>query len=111
MDFVVYNQLGGTPMIEFFLFPNSTYLGERWWHRLATVAFWLWLAGLVILALVNLVELASSSSANPTLPDVNGIGIIAISILYVLVILPSLLYRIVLYVAKGSAWKDPRSVT
>lgn len=100
-------------MIEFFLFPNSTYLKERWWHRLAIVAFWSWLVGLVIFALGKLGELQSSSPsfANPTLPDAIGFGMIAMSILYVVAILPSLLYRIVLYVAKGSAWRDPPSIT
>jgi hypothetical protein len=100
-------------MIEFFLFPNSTYLRERWWHRLATVALWSWLPGLVFLALGKLGDLASSwpVDANAPLPDVIGFGVVATSVLYVLAILASLLYRIVLYVAKGSAWRDPPSVT
>ncbi|MFY4728036.1 hypothetical protein [Nitrospira sp. BLG_2] len=30
------------------LFPRSSYLAGRWWHRFATVIFWVWLAAIAI---------------------------------------------------------------
>ena len=30
------------------LFPNSPYLQDKWWQRLVTVIFWVWLTTVVL---------------------------------------------------------------
>ena len=121
------------------LFPRSNYLANQWWHRLATVIFWIWLVAIVVYLYNNLiydpfasciqVKIALSGEpsglncgSNPfdyawinisaeSLPSslLSG-GILAIAI-YVATILPSLAYRILLYIAKGNSWRDSDSAS
>jgi hypothetical protein len=42
--------------------------------------------------------------------EVGGGSILVAAVLYVVVVLPSVLYRLVLYVAKGGAWRDAKAV-
>ena len=112
------------------LFPSSSYLRTRWWHRLAKVIFWAWF--LVVLAwLINAVLLDPYSScvtfnvrfqmatdAVSTLKcgdnafdhllsriSVGGVAFFAV-LTYIGLVLPGLAYRLGLYIAKGSSWKD-----
>lgn len=119
------------------LFPSSTYLADRWWHRLATVVFWAWLAAIAVYvfkalilapfascvrfkysSLGELEDLDCGSNAfdyawtNTVAEPVSSIlitGLFVVAVLYVSAILPSLLYRPILYISKGRAWHDSSS--
>lgn len=124
-----------------FLFPCSTYLAARWWHRLAKVIFWVWFVfvlgycwNVVVLtpfdSCMNLkiqmeifqrepsgldcgtsaVSYFIRNSIDTAAPAEIGVGfIIVIAVLYLALIAPSLLYRLVLYIAKGSTWRERMS--
>ena len=119
------------------LFPRSKYLADRWWHRLATVVFWGWLATIVIYLYKALVlepfstcirvkfafpgkpnDLDCGTNAfdyawtNATAESATSIlltGAFLLAAIYVAAILPSLVYRVVLYISKGGSWRDPAS--
>jgi hypothetical protein len=56
----------------------------------------------------NALDLAFTNVANESLPGVLGGGLAVMLVLYIAAILPSVLYRIVLYVAKGAAWRPAK---
>lgn len=119
---------------RFLLFPASSYLANRWWHRLATVAFWTWLAVIAIWVWNTLIlqpfsgcirvkhstpddpiDLDCGSNAidyawtNVLAESASSIvitGAFVVAALYIAAILPSLVYRIILYIAKGGGWRD-----
>ena len=130
--------LGSTNMISHaLLFPRSTYLAERWWHRFATVVFWAWLAVIAVFLYKGLIlnpfsscirvkfailgepsdldcgsnafDYAWTNAFAESLPSIFLTGAFLVLAVYVAAILPSLAYRVVLYIAKGSRWRDPAS--
>ena len=77
------------------IFPQSTYLRSQWWHRFAQVIAIGWL-------LFAAFGTANEYSKEPSqLLDVGRIVV-----LYLVVVAPSIFYRLLLYIFKGSAWKD-----
>ena len=113
------------------IFPTSKYLRERWWHRLAIVVLWAWLAISALFALRWIVfdpysacvriKYALSEPSNLDCgsgpfsylvhalsqeSDVWASVIFLLVALMIVLFAPGLLYRIFLYVAKGSSWKD-----
>jgi len=118
-----------------FLFPSTSYLKTHWWHRLATVVFWIWIAGIILATLQNLIIEPWEACVSVSL-DSRELGIetgldcrsnafayawrmaagvsagdfligasVLVALCYLMLIVPSLLYRVVLYVAVGSRWK------
>lgn len=59
----------------------------------------------------NPLDLAFTNVTDESILSVLGGGLAVMLILYIFAILPSVLYRIVLYVAKGAAWRDSPSIT
>lgn len=113
------------------LFPSSIYLDRQWWHRFATVIFWAWLAWIAFYAfkivldafekcierdlLIKQMSPDSSNSCRSNAFDYAFYNMTSSSlfewmILLLLsgfwILLPSVVYRIVLYVAIGTAWKN-----
>lgn len=80
-----------------FLFPDTAFLKEKWWNRLASVIFWLWV-GLIFLLCVSAV------GEFLTAPRVELLYQIPMVILMIAFI-PSIIYRLILYVAFGSSWE------
>lgn len=124
-------------LMRILLFPRTAFLADKWWHRLATVMFWLWLPT-VLVGAVHFVVLAPFRACIDALvslgaPVAGACGsnafsytffnmvtdslafnllnlALAFAALYLSLCLPSLGYRLVLYVVKGSSWRDqPRS--
>lgn len=121
------------------LFPESNYLRGKWWHRLSTVIFWFWLALTVIFTVKTLVihpyhscidtkysnysepldldcgtnayNYAYLTYADEPLTNIFGGAAIIFIALYIAVILPSLLYRICLFIGKGATWRDSTNNT
>lgn len=78
-----------------YYFPSSRYLSEKWWHRLAIVIFWSWVAVAVFATGVGLSE--------------EGMGITSILIILIMAaspLVPSVVYRVILFIAMNGAWKD-----
>jgi len=116
------------------LFPTSPYLRGQWWHRLATVVFWTWVLGVAIYMLKavvinpysacvtmkfadpgkpmdfdcgrNALDYMWKNMAATTASDLLFIWLFLIVAFYVAAILPCILYRIILYVAKGATWRN-----
>ena len=119
------------------LFPSSTFLSSRWWHRLAVVVLWAWLAWLMfslfkILVIdphascvaakygfpgapsdldcgSNALSYAITNASNETLQTIVVTSAIVAIIFYVAALIPSLIYRVLLYIGKGRDWKDSPS--
>ena len=114
-----------------FLFPSSQYLREKWWHRFASVVLWAWVAATIFFTLkwfvfdlyynctdsktaAQLSDLACGSGpfdflASIFVNDAAGAGRFYFFILIAMAIsllLPGILYRVILYIAKGRSWKD-----
>ena len=116
------------------LFPNTEYLSNQWWHRLAKVIFWTWLAFLIVAAykiflldpVTSCLQVKYASYPEPSALDCGsnafdyawgqlrneparnvliGAAILAV-IFYIVALLPSLVYRVLLYVVAGDNWKD-----
>lgn len=115
-----------------FLFPMSSELSGFWWHRLATVAFWSWLAAIAIyfyksaisdpysscarvkyMVLERSSELDCGNSAfgyawkNAFAGSFSSIMFTTIFVMfamYLAAVLPSVLYRVILYVTTGRGW-------
>lgn len=115
-------------------FPSSAYLENRWWHRLALVFFWAWLIFLVGLAFnwlvaapyddclhIKYIALRDGSSfdcgSNPidyALANLASEGLASVLVgaafssfgLYIFALAPTVLYRLILFVAKGKAWQQ-----
>ena len=113
------------------MFPASKYLATRWWHRLATACFWCWFAGVLFwVYYISVVEpwksciefnarydgkldcsssgisLALREAEKWSASDVIGMGLFIAVGLYALLVAPSLIYRLFLYVATGMAWRE-----
>jgi hypothetical protein len=109
-------------VLKFFLFPSSRYLQGKWWHQLARVVWWAW----SILLVYTWIDLFVNDAGSPWRKVASGVPlggdivseVMAIAILVLMTILvpyftlliPGLIYRIVLYVATGEAWKDQKAV-
>ena len=119
------------------LFPRSSYLAERWWHRLATEIFWAWIATIAVFLYKTLIldpfsscirvkfalpgktidldcgsnalDYAWANASAESLSSILLTGAFLVVAVYVAAILPSLVYRVILYVAKGSNWRDSAS--
>lgn len=122
-----------------FLFPESNYLCEKWWHRLSVVIFYFCLAFILVFTIKILIldpysscitvkyfdfikpsdlscgtsaySYAYSTYADESITNIFS-GSVLISIaLYIAAIFPSLLYRMFLFICKGANWKDSTNVT
>ena len=119
------------------LFPSFSHLENNWWHRLATVVFWAWFAFIVIFLVKitvldpfascvsikysfpespsdldcgsNPVNYAASRVADESLPGMLLATALLSSVVFIAGLLPSIAYRMILYVAKGKSWRDPPS--
>lgn len=120
-------------MLRAFLFPQSEYLVTQWWHRLAkvlTVVWTVFVLGYAYMAFVTApwetcmeakrlyeIVLKEPSPANCGATPVSAAwsfmhtargvedAIAILVALYVALCLPGLLYRVILYIAKGKAWR------
>ena len=118
-----------------FLFPGSKQLADKWWHRLAGVIFWLWLAIVgcwLAFGISYGVDLScwrgeygdftmaqcdQNASAYAlayflsrpvfTLAVLLGRSLL---LLYLALLMPGLIYRVGLFVTRGESWKDHRGV-
>jgi hypothetical protein len=122
-----------------FVFPESNYLREKWWHRLATVIFYFCLAFIVVFTIKTLIldpysscitvkyfdfskpsdldcgtsayNYAYSTYADEPITNILGSAAFIFIALYIAAIMPSLLYRMFLFVGKGATWRDSANVT
>jgi len=119
---------------RYLLFPTSTYLNAQWWHRLATVLFWAWgiyvlvwcWNKLIYLPWISCIEFkVRTNQPSDYCGEIpvfifrqvadQSAGEIILSALFILVGLylflsaPSLLYRVLLFIGKGSSWRDRHS--
>jgi hypothetical protein len=114
-----------------FLFPQSSYLANYWWHRLAKVIFWVWFIFVILTSYYYFLQLPWAQCLEMNLQEcrrpINPFeyalegyvgnylryGILETSLvtiwicfwLYVSFAIPSLVYRLLLYIAKGNTWK------
>jgi hypothetical protein len=89
-------------------FPDSEYLADKWWHRLAIVIFWSWL----LLATGVFLGIAGEIWDHSIDFDWNEISEILFLLLPLYVVswfLPTVVYRAILFVCTGSAWKGTKS--
>ena len=116
------------------LFPTSAYLTSQWWHRLATVLFWAWGFGALIWCWNEFIyspwasciefevrtnqpsdycgEIPSyilRQAVNSSAGEIVFTTLFISIGLYLLLSAPSLLYRVLLFIGKGSTWRDQRS--
>lgn len=116
------------------LFPSSKYLETHWWHRLANVIFWAWLLGVIISYFKGVVidPYTSCIDAKYSVQDgpsdldcgsnaldyavtyisaesFSGLvfaTVISSIFIFITALLPSLVYRLILYIAIGNSWAD-----
>ena len=124
---------------KIFLFPRSTYLAAHWWHRLAKVIFWAWFVlvfGYCLNQVIlkpflscidteiqsksylgessdlcgeNAVDYFTSKVKRSSTSEI-GVGFIFFTaVFYAVLVAPSLLYRLVLYIAKRGDWRDVKT--
>jgi hypothetical protein len=85
-------------------FPDSDYLANKWWHRLATVIFWSWLILVLVGLLASVVSILDDYSGASA-----GVGLgLAFALCAAAVFFPSIVYRTVLFICLGSSWKEQR---
>ena len=89
-----------------YYFPSSSYLSEKWWHRLAIVIFWSWVAAAVFLSGACLIMLYEAMQGLYTdqgaIPRISALAIGALASPLV----PSVVYRAILFIATNGAWKE-----
>jgi len=100
-------------------FPDSAYLAEKWWHRLALVIFWMWLICALAVAIVALWEVweafeyARYLRASGEYYDAynRAAEMLSMGTAFLLsVFVPVVVYRVLLFVGVGNAWKgEPAS--
>jgi hypothetical protein len=109
------------------LIPKSSYLAQKWWHRLALVLLWAWPLFLALFAYRLFIDMPYTNcvviqmqarwlpcgsgpfdyfgsqmrNASP------GEFVFGAVVAGVLLLAPSAVYRVFLYVAKGSSWRGP----
>lgn len=98
-----------------FFFPDSAYLTTRWWHRLALVIFWMWLIWAVAGTTHALWDIWEGFSYTPhpefgdnsyTYTYDEAYGELIEGVAYLLsVFVPVVVYRVLLFVGVGNAWK------
>ena len=79
-------------------FPDSAYLADKWWHRLAVVIFWGWL----LLATGVMIAIAFEHYGSH---DFKLMMLLCLLIYSASLFLPSVVYRAILFICTGSAWK------
>ena len=86
-----------------YLFPSSECLSTKWWHRLALVIFWGWVifaiaaaAGYLIFFLKEIYEEGHASYT----------AIFFILGALITPLIPSISYRIILYITMNNSWKS-----
>lgn len=91
-------------------FPTSEYLSNKWWHRLATVIFWIWLL-MATASLIHAVwdiweayEYQTNENGYIDWGERFGKVVIYAASLF----LPSVVYRVILFIGTGSAWKGTK---
>lgn len=98
-------------LLSVLFFPNTAYLAEKWWHRLALVIFWIWLiwatAG-AIHALWDYWEWFEYARVSGEHYDAYNRAVEELieGAAYLLsVFAPVVVYRVVLFVCLGDTWK------
>ena len=86
-------------------FPESQKLRDKWWHRLATVIFWLCSA---LAAWTILFSLFIAPATDRTFPF--SVGLIIAGGAVVFSFIPGIIYRAILFIAMGESWKDASDV-
>lgn len=76
-------------------FPDSAYLSDKWWHRLATVISWIWL---IVAAAGVIVAAWDIRDGDPVAAGELGLWLLSVPV-------PIVVYRLILFVCIGSAWK------
>jgi hypothetical protein len=91
-------------------FPDSEYLADKWWHRLATVIFWICFL-LVAAHLIHAVwdiwegyDYQLNYDGDIDWGERFGKVVIYAASLF----LPSIVYRVMLFIGMGSAWKGTK---
>jgi len=102
------------PLTASLFFPHSEYLAGKWWHRLAVVLFWTWLLFATGLLMVGLFDIFDDLFLYDDLFlhfrwELIGWAILVLLGYAASLFFPSVLYRAILFVCTGSAWKGTRS--
>lgn len=118
-------------VLSTFLFPDSPGLRTRWWHRLAVVGVWCWISYIILAFLKavildphasctavkysqysdgsldcgNIFSYAFRTLSESSAGEIAFTSALVIFVGYIAVLIPSLSYRVVLYIATGGAWK------
>jgi len=119
--------------LAIFLYPDSAALRERWWHRLVSVALWGWIAYLIVAvakaAILDphqscmavkysqysdgtldcgpgMLDYALSNFASTSWGDVAILTLMIAAVGYLSILIPSLVYRVALYIGTGGKWKQ-----
>ena len=94
-------------------FPDSEYLAGKWWHRLAVVLFWTWLLFATGLLIVGLFDIFDDLFLYDDLSLHFEWRLIGWAIFVLLgyaasLFFPSVVYRAILFICTGSAWKGTK---
>ena len=102
-------------LLSVLYFPDSAYLAEKWWHRLALVIFWMWLVYALAVAIHALWDIWEGFSYTPhpefgdssyTYTYNEAYREVTEGAAYLLsVFAPVVVYRVLLFVGVGNAWK------
>ena len=102
-------------LLSVLYFPDSEYLAAKWWHRLALVILWMWLIYATGSAIHNLWDILEGFeyarmygteegfSFNPYFRARENSFFCVLWLLSVFV--PIVVYRVILFVGVGDAWK------
>ncbi len=107
-----------------FFFPDSVYLAAKWWHRLALVIFWMWLIWAMAFAMHALWDIWEGFEYARYRRDVGEYSDlyddpyerayreIIEGVAYLLsVFVPVIVYRVLLFVGVGNAWKGEAALS
>ena len=95
-------------------FPDSAYLADKWWHRLALVIFWIWLivaAGVVVGAIWDVWEAFEYARYLRSVgEDYDAVGrsqevLFEATVAALSLLVPVVAYRVILFIGVGNAWK------
>lgn len=91
-------------LVSVLYFPDSAYLAAKWWHRLATVVLWIWLIWATGIAIHELWEQFEYARTVGTHLDPSESATVCVLWLLSLFV-PIVVYRVILFVCAGDAWK------
>jgi len=87
-------------------FPESNNLKDKWWHRLATVIFWIWSCLVAWTLLVLIYATIFDPSFNYDMRSQPSMGFILFGGTIASAFIPGIIYRAILFISMGTSWKE-----